>query len=62
MKRDTIVGVLLPLDGGDGPQPAQQAQGQGGAQGQLQLVPLDPRLPRCLVTAESLQQLPEAIK
>ncbi|GBF88688.1 DIS3-like exonuclease [Raphidocelis subcapitata] len=70
-KRDAMVGVLLPLPAPDGQADAQhaqqaagggrQAEGRAGAGQGVQLVPLDPRLPRCVVTAESLLELPEDI-
>lgn len=60
-KRGNIVGVLLPAD------PATAAGGgsggaAAGARAALQLVPLDPRLPRCLVAPGSLDGLPEDIR
>ena len=65
-KRDAVVGVLLPADG-DQQQQNQQQQGGGGDAAsepppRVQLVPLDPRLPRCLVTRDSWDALPAALR
>ncbi|KIY95373.1 hypothetical protein MNEG_12589 [Monoraphidium neglectum] len=62
-----MVGVLLPLNPsndtyGQQQQQQQQQQQLQQQQQQQQLVPLDPRLPRCIVTAESLAGLPEELR
>lgn len=77
-KRDTMVGVLLPansaaaaLGPGALPQPPSAAAGggaaaaaaaAGGAGAVLALVPLDPRLPKGLVSAEAAAALPQKLR
>lgn len=74
-RREAIVGVLLPpatamtataAPAGSSQTPAAAAAtaalASGSYQGYLMLVPLDPRLPKGLVTPEVVARLPEALR
>lgn len=73
-KREAIVGVLLPVETAPAASPPQGANpgpvataaaaalSAGVYQGCLMLFPLDPRLPKCIVPADSVATLPQELK
>lgn len=73
-KREAVVGVLLPVETalaasppqGANPGPvataAAAAVSAGTYQGCLMLFPLDPRLPKCIIGADSVATLPQELK
>lgn len=74
-RREAIVGVLLPpatamtataAPAGSSQTPAVSAAAaalaSGAYEGHLMLVPLDPRLPKGLITPEAVARLPEALR